>query len=1270
MQAARVLAGRFELRELAGRGGMGNVWRALDRVRGNTVAVKVLRGEAGPQAGVRFRREAQLLALLDHPYIAHYVGHGVTDEGDAWLAMEWLEGEDLAERLTRSVLSEAEASVLLQRIAMALSQAHDKGLVHRDIKPRNIFLVGRRSDDVRLLDFGIAHAGPNATQMTLEGAFLGTPGYMAPEQVRGEHIDSRADVFALGCVLFECLSGRPVFVAEQPLALLFKVVVEDVAPPPGVSPALSGLLARMLSKDREARPTDGHEVLALLQGASASIAPRPEGEARLTSNERRIVCAIIATPPGEVSEEGETRVAADLRASWGDLDGFAREAGARLALLHDGTALLLVEAAGSATDCAVRGARTALRLLAHGPARVALATGLAEVDAPVPLGDVIDRAAGLIPSALPGSVRVCGVTRGLLDARFGVMERDGAADLLLERSSAEAERTVLGQSTPFVGRALELGTLEAVAGASFEEHTARAAVVVAAPGMGKSRLRRELLERLRKRHPDLVVLRGHAEQAAAGSPLLPLSLAVRSIAGFGSGEPVEARRDKLRGVVAAHVTKSERERVSAFLGELTGTPFESAALSAARKDPILMGDQIFRALSDFVTALASKTPVLMVLEDLHWADASTVALLDRLLTSLEERPLMLLALARPELEERFGAPWQSHEPTRVELKKLDRRAAGRIVKAVLGDDVADDRIGDLIERADGNPFFLEELLRSATDGRWDELPQTVLAVVTTRLQALPPESRKLLRAASVFGEVFWSTGVEALVGGGAELLWAELSRKELVALHEPSRFPGQPEYQFRHALIREAAYAMLTDDDRVVGHRLAAEWLERQPNPDAIVLADHFEKGGDVAKAAAWYLRATESAFARNDLNGALAQATRGLAHATEPAVVGQLRSLQADASFWLGRMADSLHYAMAAVSSAERGTRAWCRAMKRLLGGSADLGCDDWFLEAAKWHLATEPSPDALAEWVGAAAMGAFVLLNRGGHVLADGLIERAREIAARFVEPEPVSMAHLYQVYGTQALFRGDNQSFAELNMRAAEQCVAAGDLRREASVRASVGYALTELGQHEASERELRAVLANAAAIGVVSLTALAANNLGLTLARLRRLDEAREFQELAIRIKTEHGDRRTEGCSRAYLALVLVELGELSAALEQAELAVERLQSARALLALAHAACARVHLAQGDTRAALTHTETAMESLLAYGAEDGAALVRLVRAEALATVGREGEARETIQRARAELVERAGRIQNPEWRKSFLERVPENARTIALATEWEG
>ena len=310
------------------------------------------------------------------------------------------------------------------------------------------------------------------------------------------------------------------------------------------------------------------------------------------------------------------------------------------------------------------------------------------------------------------------------------------------------------------------------------------------------------------------------------------------------------------------------------------------------------------------------------------------------------------------------------------------------------------------------------------------------------------------------------------------------------------------------------------------------------------------------------------------------------------------------------------------------------------------------------------------VGEVVGQAAVDALDGGARGEFERGLGLIERAREIAARFVEPEPVSMAHLYQVYGTQALFRGDNQSFAELNMRAAEQCVAAGDLRREASVRASVGYALTELGQHEASERELRAVLANAAAIGVVSLTALAANNLGLTLARLRRLDEAREFQELAIRIKTEHGDRRTEGCSRAYLALVLVELGELSAALEQAELAVERLQSARALLALAHAACARVHLAQGDTRAALTHTETAMESLLAYGAEDGAALVRLVRAEALATVGREGEARETIQRARAELVERAGRIQNPEWRKSFLERVPENARTIALATEWEG
>jgi tetratricopeptide (TPR) repeat protein len=790
--------------------------------------------------------------------------------------------------------------------------------------------------------------------------------------------------------------------------------------------------------------------------------------------------------------------------------------------------------------------------------------------------------------------------------------------------------------------------------------------------MGKTRMRRELTERLQARFPEIRLLRGHAEQASAGSPLAPLAHAVRSACGIASGEPAEVRQRKLDAVIEAHVPEGEQARVGAFIAELLGIVSQSPELRAARKDPILMGDQIFRALNDFVAALTAQGPVLVVLEDLHWADASTLAILVRLLDSLAERPLALLALARPEIDDRFPDLWQERELSRVKLKKLDRRAAERIVKAVLGADVSADRIGDLVERADGNPFFLEELLRSAAEGRWDALPQTVLAVVTTRLQALDPTSRKLLRAASVFGEAFWSTGVDALVGSSSatstEQLLAELSRKELVALREPSRFPGHPEYSFRHALVREAAYAMLTDEDRRVGHRLAAEWLERRPDPDALVLADHYERGGEKAKAAAFYLRATEGAFARNDLSGVLAHAERGMQQRPEAALVGQLRSLQSDASFWLGRMADSLRFALEAVSAADRGTRGWCRAMKRLLGGTADLGHDEWFVEAAKWHLATEPAPDALAEWVGAACMGAFVLLNRGGHVLADGLMERAREIAERFPEPEPVIMAHLFQIYGTQALFRGDSGAYAELNIRAAEYCAAAGDLRREANVRTSVGYALTELGQHEASETELRAVLAKTFEVGVPSLTALAANNLGLTLLRLGRFEEARELEQLAVDIKVKHGDRRTEGSSRAYLALALLGLGRLDEAARSAELSLDRLKHAPSLQPLAYTAAARVSLARGDAEAALAQATAAHECMERHGAEDGAALARLVRAEALHAAGREADAREAIAAARDELAQRAERIDKREWRQSFLERVPEHSRTFELYGQW--
>ena len=210
---------RFEIISLTGEGGMGMVYRAFDRTSGQLAALKILRADTKSTHRERFAREARLLAKLEHPSIVKYLAHGFTAHNEPFLAMEWLEGEDLAARLKRTGVTPAETMRIILHAAQALGVAHANGVVHRDIKPSNLFLVGGEVDRIKMLDFGIAHIQASADAMTRTGSAIGTPGYMAPEQARGSRdIDARADVFSLGCVMFECLAGRPRARKSWPMA--------------------------------------------------------------------------------------------------------------------------------------------------------------------------------------------------------------------------------------------------------------------------------------------------------------------------------------------------------------------------------------------------------------------------------------------------------------------------------------------------------------------------------------------------------------------------------------------------------------------------------------------------------------------------------------------------------------------------------------------------------------------------------------------------------------------------------------------------------------------------------------------------------------------------------------------------------------------------------------------------------------------------------------------------------------------------------------------
>lgn len=269
---------RYVLQSEAGAGGMGVVYRATDVVWKTPVAVKLLRS-ADNMALTRFRREAEVLAQLRHPRVVRYYAHGETEAGEAFLAMEWLEGESLKSRLERGPLSLAELLQVGVAIADALAAAHDLRVVHRDVKPANIFLVGGSTNDVKLLDLGVARLRVEGQTLTETGAMIGTPSYMSPEQARGsKDVDHRSDLFALGSVLFCCASQRPPFVEADSLETLFKLTTE-AAPPldrfaPTMPPRLVHLVHSLLALEPSDRPTNARavrdELEAMLSGAASS----------------------------------------------------------------------------------------------------------------------------------------------------------------------------------------------------------------------------------------------------------------------------------------------------------------------------------------------------------------------------------------------------------------------------------------------------------------------------------------------------------------------------------------------------------------------------------------------------------------------------------------------------------------------------------------------------------------------------------------------------------------------------------------------------------------------------------------------------------------------------------------------------------------------------------------------------------------------------------------------------------------------------------------
>jgi class 3 adenylate cyclase/tetratricopeptide (TPR) repeat protein len=875
--------------ERLGSGGMGLVHRARDERLGRTIALKFLPPHLGgsEDAKRRFMLEARAAAALEHPNVCTIYEIGETPEGDLFIAMPFYEGETLESRLTRGPLPVDDAVGIARAVALGLGAAHQRAIVHRDIKPSNVMLVA--DGRLKILDFGVAKVADST--ITGSGARLGTAAYMSPEQACGNPVDARTDMWSLGVMLYEMLAGRRPFEGPTSSALLFAILTGEPAPlrdlRPEVPPALSDAVARALAKTPGRRFMSMADFVAALDAIDDRAATRTDLDASPAAAERRHLAVLVATVSDYASlvEQLEPRALDDLlaRLRAEAVDVVRRHGGLVNYAIGDEIVALFGLPAGHEDD-ELRAVRAALELRTRAEALgtdagrraglpIAVQAGIGSGSVVVQRlregprryyvsGDAAIAAARLAAAAGPSGVAVgpeCHRAVGpfvLSGAGPAVDVRAGqppvAAFRVLAERPADARLDTLEQTdlTPYTGRASELSRLDRIVDRACSGE-GRMVTVVGDAGIGKSRLLYELRRRVGSR--GVRILLGRCQSYGGLSPYLPFVRILTEALGVSGNRPPGDE-------VAARITAldpSLEPFVPLYLHLLS---VESAGKALPRH---LHGEHLHTALLDaltaIVTVLARLSPVLLLLEDWHWADEGSRDVVDRLADIVDSCAVVLVLTSRPEGS---GLAELSGRSEVLRLEPLDSEGAVAILRAVFqARDVNSALVTHIHERTGGNPFFIEQVAHTLVEEgaiAIDEglavaprqldalrLPETVQAVIRARLDRLGPDALEVLRVASVIGREFTRRLLASALEPTLDLDRA-LDRLRASGLVQLTHVVPEPGYRFKHVLTQEVAYGSLLEHQRRTLHATIGRALERDGGRGrddlAETLAHHFSR--------------------------------------------------------------------------------------------------------------------------------------------------------------------------------------------------------------------------------------------------------------------------------------------------------------------------------------------------------------------------------------------------------------------------------------------
>ncbi len=1389
--------GRYTLHRKIGEGGMAEVYSATVAVAeglAKRLVVKKIRRDCAdqPEYARMFVDEAKIALGLNHANIVQVFDFGQVHD-DLYLAMELVEGVDLM-RLIHTVHSRGErvppviAAYIAHQVAAGLAYAHQKrddfdapiGIVHRDISPHNIMLSF--AGTVKVLDFGIARPAPDPSalprhrlpygadvleDMTIQGKVA----YMAPEQAMGKRVDPRADIYALGVVLYEMLTGTLVFRGKSPTLLLEEVRTRPLVPLAEAEPELSAALISVVDRALARTPEGRWESARAMQSALASFLHRADPVV-----DDEVLSDYITRYHVRPSVDRAELVVEDKDATreFSEADGEhalpARRKSLDVVVLHahlapsEDTEVDRERFLGLAHDIAYKGDAHVIRIdeatlvfafgvlaISRSPAEqavqvaqalreaigdaapglgigVALATLRVKLHriAGAPLAVEIDsvsegRMQEVAKAALDGPVMLVGdppeglAKRWLLgdpelidaddDGDLAPAELDHACPLLGPAQASEQRiHHAPGARAVLYGRELELRTLRECFAEAIRARSARAVLITGAPGLGKRTLVERFITGIPRRSAEVLRFSGQWRRRNVS-----LGALLRLLEGALGIHPETTYND-----LTQRLTKLRIRDSKALAGtlcdalDLTGAPAQETPPSARREGI----SRLFRRL---VRVLAERRPVLVVLENLHFADAHSLALLADWLELGPAHPLLVVMTTRP--SPRTGPLRALPGLIELDLSELDARARRELIIRRFADPNAAAELAEaILARTSGNPLFIEEtlahLLRQGVIA-WDargrylevrqrgamiQVPRSVEAALQAHLDALSADEREIVEAAAILGQSFRPAEITRLVDREVD---RDIDRLRSLGVFEPD--PNNNPLRFTSISLHELCKKTTA---RALSRRLHARAVaikhsrsDYSPGRDDGPIAEHLLEAGRAPEAVEPALRA---AAAARDLGGSreahyfLSLALKALPRADRRrfAILGDRESILR--AWGRRRLQGADLRQMIDLASDDDNTDQEVEASLRLLRFYLDCGRiqhAEQLLPRLKDRIAAQDDPAPARATLG--ELHSDLLLAQGAPREAEEIAREAlqacpdneegrrqraklllrigraelddcRLAGARTTLKEAQTLAQTLgdrRIQADALTHLGEVARRSTRYQRAINCFLEALEIDRELGDRVATGTKLANLGitysaigLHRRAERYLRKALELHEALGHTGLLGEVVVHLGEVVAELGEADAARSLLADAAAIARARGDLRTELRAQARQARIALHVADENSIDEAIELATEVLKQAREhslQSAMAHA----LHILscaaelRGDHQGAI-QTEREAVMLVEAGAAPVNGLLSVFHLGKVLMAAGDPEGERWLDRA-AELTQaRLDDLQTPELRRSYL------------------